>query len=72
MRYPSPNRNLVPFMRQRIAALFPGFQLHLKSLTMASPVSPSSTNDGTSVPVLWAHDIGVLQPPQCLLGEKRT
>jgi ubiquinone/menaquinone biosynthesis C-methylase UbiE len=76
MRYQSPNRNVRPFTRRRIAALFPGFQLRLKSLTLLPPLYRHlGRMTGrvypllVSVPILRSHYIGLLHPSRFSLAE---
>lgn len=79
MRYPSPNRNVRHFTRRQIAALFPGFQLRLKSLTLLPPLYRHLGRMTervypllVSFPVLRSHYIGFLHPPRFALEEIST
>ena len=70
IRYPSPNRNVRPFTRRRVAALFPGYRLRLIPITLLPPVYRHLGRMTeriypwlVSVPVLRSHYIGLLHPP---------
>ena len=69
-RYPSYNRNTRPMRRQAIQRLFPGFALHLQSITLAPPISRrlgGLTNmlypALSLLPMLRTHYLGLLIKP---------
>ncbi len=69
-RYPSYNQNTRPMRRQDIQRLFPGFTLHLRSITLAPPISRRLgrlTNllypSLTVIPLLRTHYLGLIIKP---------
>lgn len=70
MRYPNPwNRNVHPVSRRKIATLFPGYAVHLRSLTLIPPLARTVRHAAlvqacSRIPPLRSHLAGLIVKPQ--------